>query len=429
MNCSLILPITPVVSRLECSRIVHDYERFRDGLPSEIESYLLESYGLDVSSRYGPRKITNPFGKASGQLSLNLHQVKADVNAGLGFVVLKTVIAENGYGQRSMEEWAIKETQMMISQIIGKETGEVGWNVTWQGRGWYGSLEEYITFLSEALQLGKSSRTVIVPSCKFHLPGPEESHFHMDEYGYTIRRFNEAWKASGMEDPLQLEKDFSPTLAGSDRARQQNTILRWLGEVVPCMRSALPAHDLRVGIKVMNTIFNDEFQIDALHTLMSGVRQRPDYIVYANRLYDHGRSFAGRIGAAYGGPDLSIRNLRILHELRRQEIEGELAYTVPILSGTGNIHSGKMALEYALRGVESMQMHTMFQKPLSAYSMRRGSKTERGLHDLYFHPETGLVAWMLHLRHAEEIVNGEGITTFQDIARWYRHQGRRFFQK
>lgn len=427
MNCKLILPAQPLLSSWDSHRILNDYERFRDGLPIGIESYLMENYGLDVSSRYGPRNIPNPFGKASGQLSLNHHQVETDVKAGLGFIVLKTVIAEDGNGHRSMEEWAIKETGMIVSQIIGKETGETGWNVTWQGRGWYGSLEEYITFLMRALELGKTSRTVIVPSCKFHLPSPEEFYFQLDEYRYTVGRLYEAWLKSGVEGPLQLEKDFSPTLAGSNRAKQQSTILYWLREVCPCIQNSTQGRDIHLGIKVMNTVFSDEFQMSALHSLLGEASQRPDYIVYANRLYDHGRSFAGRVGAAYGGPDLSARNLRILDELRSKELTGGLTYAVPILSGTGNIHSGKMALEYALRGVESMQMHTIFQKPLSAYGMRKGSKTERGLHDLYFNPETGLVPWMLHLRYAEDLINNEDITSFHDITTWYRQRGRRYF--
>lgn len=427
MNCKLLLPARPLLFSLDSQRIRNDYERFRDGLPTGIESYLLESYGLDVSSRYGPRSIPNPFGKASGQLSLNHHQVETDIHAGLGFIVLKTVIAEDGDGHRSMEEWAIKETQMRVSQIIGKETGETGWNVTWQGRGWYGSLEEYIIFLMRALELGKTSRTVIVPSCKFHLPGPEEAHFRLDEYRYTVGRLYEAWLTSGGDGPLQMEKDFSPTLAGSNRARQQSTILYWLREVCPCIKQSIQGRDIHLGIKVMNTVFSDAFQMSVLQALLGEASEQPDYLVYANRLYDHGRSFAGKAGAAYGGPDLSARNLRILDELRRRELTGELTYSIPVLSGTGNIHSGKMALEYALRGVESMQMHTIFQKPLSAYGMRIGSKTERGLHDLYFNPETGLVPWMLHLRYAEELVNDDDITAFRDITSWYRQRGLRYF--
>lgn len=92
-------------------------------MPGALESYLLDAYRLDVSSHYGPCRIKNPFGKAAGQLSLNMNQAQTDIGAGLGFVVLKTVIAENSQGVRAMQYWAVKETRMIVSQIRGKETG------------------------------------------------------------------------------------------------------------------------------------------------------------------------------------------------------------------------------------------------------------------------------------------------------------------
>ncbi|HPQ10884.1 MAG TPA: hypothetical protein PLQ98_06120, partial [Bacillota bacterium] len=68
-----------------------DYNR----LIEEPESHIKDRYNIDVSSFYGPFKIKNPFGKASGQLSTNKGQVMADIEGGLGFTVLKTVIAED----------------------------------------------------------------------------------------------------------------------------------------------------------------------------------------------------------------------------------------------------------------------------------------------------------------------------------------------
>jgi hypothetical protein len=65
-------------------------------------------------------------------------------------------------------------------------------------------------------------------------------------------------------------------------------------------------------------------------------------------------------------------------------------------SATGDIGSGRMAVEYALRGATSFQLHTFFQLPLDAYAMPTGPRLERALHSLYFHPDEGLVAWMLH---------------------------------
>lgn len=429
LNSGLILPEHPRVSSVDAMRIARDYERFRTGLPDGIERYLLETYGLDVSSRYGPKAIRNPFGKASGQLSLNVRQVQEDAAAGLGFIVLKTVIAEDAEGRRSMEAWAVKESRMVVDTIAGKETGEPGWNVTWAGRGWHGTFRDYLEFMQAALEIARLTGTVIVPSCKFHLPGPEEHDFRMEEYRHTTLLLREAWKECGYAGPLQMEKDFSPTLAGSTKARLQETVLRWVREVPDRIRTQLPQGELVLGVKLMNSMFDDDFQLRLTRALIEEGESSPDYIVYANRLYDLEGRFAGKIGAAYGGPDLSRRNLRILTSLRKLELEGRFAGPLPPVSGTGNISTGKMALEYALRGAESLQMHTLFQKPANAYGMRQGSKTARALHDLYFHPEHGLAIWMLHLREAEEIADQRGITEFKKITSWYRERGRDWFLK
>ncbi|MDU4698071.1 MAG: hypothetical protein E6Y08_19875 [Paenibacillus sp.] len=425
----LILPAVPGIRWADGARIRRDYERFRHtGLPERVEAYLMEEYGIDVASKYGPAPIKNPFGKAAGQLSLNESQVRTDAQAGLGFVVLKTVIAENGQGQRSMEAWAVKDTRMKVEPIVGKETGDTGWNVTWHGRGWHGTFAEYLRFVAASLRLGREGGTVVVPSCKYHLPAGDDD-FAWEEYRYTTQSLAEVWRQAGETGPLQMEKDFSPTLAGSDRALQQEAILRWYWEVPKLIQSTLPPGEIRLGIKLMNTVFEDDFQLRTIRTLIEDGEVRPDYLVYANRLYDRDHLDCGKSGAAYGGPDLSRRNLRLLSRLRRLELEGELSAPVPGISGTGDVHSGKMALEYALRGVESLQMHTLFQLPSSAYGMTRGSKTERALHELYFHPEHGLVPWMLHLKETGEIGVKDGLASFREVTTWYQGRGRDFFRR
>lgn len=425
----LILPAVPSLRQTDEIRIRRDYERFRDtGLPNRVEAYLMEAYGIDVSSRYGLTPIKNPFGKAAGQLSLNEAQVRTDAQAGLGFVVLKTVIAENGQGHRGMEAWAVKDTRMKVEPIVGKETGDTGWNVTWHGRGWHGSFAEYLSFFAASLRLGREWGTVVVPSCKYHLPAGGDD-FALDEYRHTTQSLAQVWRQFTGSGPLQMEKDFSPTLAGLDRAKQQETILRWYREVPKLIQSTLLPGELQLGIKLMNTVFDDDFQLRTMTTLIEEGEVRPDYLIYANRLYDHAHLDSGKSGVAYGGPDLSRRNLRLLSRLRRLELEGELTAPVPGISGTGDVHSGKMALEYALRGAESVQMHTLFQLPSSAYGMTIGNKTERALHELYFHPVNGLVTWMLHLRETGEIGYREGIASFREVTTWYRERGRDFFMR
>jgi len=68
------------------------------------------------------------------------------------------------------------------------------------------------------------------------------------------------------------------------------------------------------------------------------------------------------------------------------------------ISPTGDIHSGRLAAESLLRGASNFQMHTIFQLPNGAFSMKTGNKTERSLHHLLFHPEEGLIAWLLDLK-------------------------------
>ena len=81
-------------------KVSEDHDRFaRSGLPENLEAYLVSTYGLEMSGSYAGTSLRNPWGKASGQLSLNLAQVEEAVGEGLGFVVLKTVIAQDAAGR------------------------------------------------------------------------------------------------------------------------------------------------------------------------------------------------------------------------------------------------------------------------------------------------------------------------------------------
>jgi hypothetical protein len=150
-------------------------------------------------------------------------------------------------------------------------------------------------------------------------------------------------------------------------------------------------------MKLFNALFDDAFQLDMLRTIHEKGASRPDFFVYGNRLFDPDREFDGHRGIAYGGPDLSDRNLRVMSLFEERVRSGALALVPLDWSATGNIQSGRMALEYALRGATSFQMHTYFQLPADQYTMKSGSRTQRALHELYFHPDRGLVAWMHHV--------------------------------
>src|SRR5262245_61546787 len=130
------LPETPELGTDERRRVEAEFEHLADGLPPDLRAHLIERLGVDVAGEYAGRSIKNPFGKASGQLSLNARQVRRDADAQLGFVVLKTVIAEDAGGGQSMAAWAIQETHMRVERITSP-SGREGWTVTWKGRGWW----------------------------------------------------------------------------------------------------------------------------------------------------------------------------------------------------------------------------------------------------------------------------------------------------
>lgn len=402
---------SPVQVKLE-----RDFSRFAEsGLPENLEEYLLEEYRIDVSTSLAGFELKNPFGKASGQLSMTAHQVREDAELGLSFVVLKTVIAEDPQGSQSMHEWAIRESRMVAERIIGTHAPREGWTITWKGRGWWHSFEDYLALIRESCAIGNEHNLLVIPSCKYHLPMSAEEPWRIEEYEYTTQQMVGAWRSVNPDLPMPIEKDFSPTLAGSDRAKQKQTILDWLRQVPRLIRQSSP-DPLAIGLKLFNTIFEVEFQLDLIRTVLeSQPPGRADFLTIANRLFDPAKEFDGKIGVAYGGPDLSDRNLSVLDSYREKQAAG-LAPPIDLpISGTGDICSGRIALEYALRGCSTFQIHTYFQLPATEYVMKHGSKTARALHMIYFHPTEGFIAWMHHLGKVFSLQRPGGELYFRDI--------------
>src|SRR5436190_12203547 len=180
--------------------LARDFERFKRELPRDFAAHLRSTYRIDLTARYLGQTLPHPVGKGSGQLSLNASQLETDADAGLAFAVLKTVIAQDAAGAQSMAAWAIHETKMKVERRGG------GWTVTWKGRGWDRSFEDYLTLVRAGRDLTHAGRLLAVPSVKYHLPRLDEP-FRSAEYHYTTRRIAAAW--GGGDVPL--EKDFSPT--------------------------------------------------------------------------------------------------------------------------------------------------------------------------------------------------------------------------
>jgi len=402
------LPDRPVVPRPVHARLVWDFERFKAGLPADLPAHVREHYRVDLSGQYAGRRIRVPFGKASGQLSMTAAEVEADAAAGLGFVVLKTVIGEDASGARTMAPWAVSESAMRVEPLVSR-SGREGWTVTWKGRGWDRSFEEYLALYRDALAIGGRAAMPVAASVKCHLPALGEP-FHEPEYAHTFSRL-----AAVAGEDLIVEKDFSPTLAGDARSGSREAVLRWIAEVPALIRRQAP---LALGLKLMNGLLGDDFQVEMLR---AAAGSGADYLVLFNRLFDPER------GVAYGGWDLSERNLRVLDAYRASTplpVRQSDPYVVrtsrlppgAVFSATGNICSGRVMVEYALRGAMSGQLHTYFQLPLAQYPATAGSRSERALHALVFDPEQGLIAWIVSLGGAGLLHPRDGLLHFVDIA-------------
>jgi hypothetical protein len=228
---------------------------------------------------------------------------------------------------------------------------------------------------------------------KYHLPHGDEP-FRDTEYRFTTARLAQAWGTG----PLLLEKDFSPTLAGDERSGERHAILRWLTEVPDRVRTAAP-DSARIALKLMNARFDDDFQLE-----MVGAAGSADALVVFNRLWD------AAAGVAYGGWDLSDRNLRVLERLR------SAGTPHPPLSGTGNVVTGRVVAAYARAGCTSVQVHTGFQLPRPEYPGEAGSRPALLLHRLLFDPHDGLIACMLELEEQGVLERTRRELRFLDLA-------------
>lgn len=400
------------------SMLLRDYEIFsREGLPLKLEEYVLDAYGVDVESCYGCMRIKNPFGKASGQLSCNYRQVEADGEAGLGFVVLKTAIAQDELANSSMKEWKVKAPRMSVEEIVGKN-GRKGYTVAWKGRGWDKSFGEYLEFMEKSLGIGNEYNMLVVPSCKYHLPDFGED-YNQDEYRYTTIELLNTWKKVMGHKVMPLEKDFSPTLSGSDKSKDREAVLDWLSKVPGNIKSWCGEGELCLGLKLMNTMLGESFQIKMLEAVLDG-NSGADFIVAFNRLFSPEKEYGGKLGVAFGGWDLSDRNLAVLSRYRELEYREEVPEGRLQLSATGNIQSGLLMAEYGLRGCANGQLHTYFQIPLHNFGMKTGSRSARAVNELFFNPVKGLVASMLYLRNKYGINDKDGIISWKDIYTLYK---------
>ncbi len=390
-------------------KLVEDYDAIQYE-SATLTDYVLNRYGIDITGKYGSRVIRNPFGKASGQLSSKTAHVRADNEHGLGFSVLKTVISQDKQSHASMGDWKVGAPKMTVEEIVSANN-EVGYTVTWAGKGYDKTFPEYLQLLQESYEV--SGAMLVVPSVQFHVPLGTET-FKESEYAFTAQAIENVWNHYA-QDPFVLEHDFSATLSSLHPTKED--ILRWVTEVPKLIDKYIKTKHKILGIKLFNSLYGVEFQKEILKTLIRESGDYIDVITCFNRLFDPDKVYQGKKGIAYGGYDLSDRNLAVLDDFQKEKYS---FLNAPDISATGNINSGKMMAEYALRGATSGQIHTFFQVPSNQYHIKQGSRVTKALHELLFNPDNGLVATLIHIRNRLGISYHE-VYRFLDVQRIEEH--------
>src|SRR5262249_35083295 len=124
---------------------------------------------------------------------------------------------------------------------------------------WWQSFDEYLALIREAVPVGRRSGMLVAPSVKYHLPGPGEREWRVEEYTETTSAVLDAYESAGIPGPMPLEKEFSPTLAGSEKSQHREMILGWLERVPGLIRSTAAPGKVSVGLKLFNSLEDDGF--------------------------------------------------------------------------------------------------------------------------------------------------------------------------
>ena len=254
---------------------------------------------------------------------------------------------------------------------------------------------------------------LVVPSVKYHLPANVDEAWRVEEYLETTRQLVDAYRSAAGEGPMPLEKDFSPTLAGSDRAGQRAVVLEWLSRVPGLIRPA-GTTQVKVGLKLFNSLEGDDFQLAMLAAVHG--EPRPDFLVYANRLFDPDREFEGQRGVAYGGPDLSDRNLRLLSALRAGQARGD-----DRSSPAGDQRHRRYQLRADRGRVCAEGLHQLpdphdVSAPRFRVRHAGGQPGPAGVAPALLRPRDGFILWMIHAARRLGLDQRGGIA-FRDLAR------------
>ncbi len=216
-----------------------------DRLPGSLTDAVRERLGLDISSAYGGRRLSNPFLVAPGQLTVHSGQIRRIKDAGFAGCVLKSFVGEDASGYCSMSFQRAKAT--FIRTVYDPDDGQGRRPIIhWDGRMDTRPLDAYLPFAADALK-ESGPDFLVVASLLCHLPGPGEP-FREEEWAYTLGRFRDVGFSL-------FEIDFCPSLKKESDLIERENVLRWYRESPALMKRLCPG--VTVYPKLLNRAWEE----------------------------------------------------------------------------------------------------------------------------------------------------------------------------
>lgn len=354
---------------------VKDFSRYYQihKIPPNLTEIIKDRFGIDVSSKYGPKTIKNPVMVAPGQITRTKAQVGLISEAGYGGLVLKSFVGEDRSGSCSLKSFRLKPKWIKTFYEADDLKGEypiIHWNGGLDIRDW----NLYRPFVRQVYEMGLNTGRCVVASLLCHLPQEGEEWLEA-EWVYTTKELY------GIGYRI-FEIDFCPYLKSNNLAKEKKTVLRWYRQAPQIMKKAVGP--ITVFPKLLNPGWGDEFQVQMVEASVAG---GADGVVIANRIYKP------EYNSAHGGRELKEINLRTIKKVRKKGLK------IPI-SATGGIYTGKDIMDYIKAGAESTQLISYIMGQVKAPFVKQGNKLEKVLFKLIFNPEDGLIAEMLKIKNS-----------------------------
>jgi len=390
------------------SSLQHDLERSSVMTAEALSLHVAKTYEVDLSGEFAGIPIHHPIGKAAGQLSMTPGHVDSDNTNGLAFTVLKSAVGITPSGEVGISDWEKSAPKMIVEKRRSLD-GRDGWTVTWRGRGWDKGFEAYVDFYRTVLD--SNHGYLVIPSLMVDVTSRERA---AEQAANCLGQLIDVFGSAGSEYEFLVEIDISPTLNLLPGADDDRTFRRYVAVSVDAFRKGLNGRGKCI-VKIPNGGRDADFQVRLVQDSLDIGGGAVKAVIAGNRLFDKSGEFEGQVGIAYGGWDLSNINLMTLDGMKN------VGLYIPVIA-TGNICSGKIMAEYAVRGCLAGEIHTFFQLKPSAYRAPsgEGGLTWRALREIIFHPDDGLVAIMMKLEKTGILPRKSGLLCFKSLPGCYR---------